>query len=297
MNPTADPILERLAATRPGRDEPPVSPDERRQILAAILSSEDLPASRGLPRLPRPALALLGGSVAATVALATALVGVVDDPRTPGRVAATPAPDGRSVVLDRVRLAVSEADGLILHVRTDHGTGVLWEAWFDPTEQQSRSRSSGLDGTPMYDHQFSPDGDGSRVRVVSYSDEAWWEYRTDRVVAHGWSAADIRRHLDAGTLVEVAKEQRDGRSELHLRWAPEEAPAGVRMQPGDLWVDASTYLPARSIGDDRGRRVTMDFEWLERTPENTSALHAPVPPGFRRLPGAPEAPAGGPGQG
>ena len=299
---TTNPTLERLAKLAPATEEDAmaaVSSEQRERLLRAIVSSDPSSsevAARPMRRARVPARAL---SVAAGIALAVAAVAVIDPgEQAPGRTSdAVEATPSRAIVLDRIRLAVASADELILHVRTDHGIGVMWDNWFDATTGRARSTSSTPRGAPMYDHEFGHDENGSWVRVVSHGERAWWEYRSDRFPAHGWSAEDIRKHLDEGTLVEVAREESAGRPEIRLRWAPENAPDGIRLQPGDLWVDASTYLPSRSTANDRGRTVTMQFEWLERSSENLRFLDAPVPDGFRQLDGAPADPPGTPGRG
>ena len=302
---TVPSTLERLAAVAPVTDadtRAAMSAEDRERLLESIVSSQPVgPAQYETVRRPvRRRLPAVAASAVAALVFAT-LGFVITRPHGPETGHTTGPPvrsaDSPSVVLDKVRLAVSTADSRILHVRTDPGNGVLWDAWFDGSSDRSRSMSSTPQGEPMYDHEFRRDEHGSWIRVVSYSDRAWWEYPHDRAITHGWSPEDIRAHLDRGTWFEVARQQKDGEEELHLRWAPENAPDGTRMQPGDLWVDASTYLPIRSAANDRGRAVTMHFEWLERSAENLRALEAPVPPGFRRLDGPPQESPGTAGQG
>ena len=296
--------LDRLAALAPvtADDTHDVMPlADRRALLARLLADETVAAGREHPSTRLRSLRWrVAASVAAGVAFAMIGVSALDtDHARPGGMTAAPAGAAHpeAFVLDRIRLAVSDAESLILRVRTDPGTGVLWDDWFDETGGRARSTSRTPEGAPMYDHEFGQDAEGFWVRVVSHNDRAWWEYRSDRLLTHGWSAADIRKHLDAGTLEQVSQGDGGGRGELQLRWAPEEAPDGVRLQPGDLWVDADTYLPLRSVVHDRGRTMTMQFDWLERTPEHLAGLDAPVPGSYRKLPGAPEAPAGEPGVG
>lgn len=290
--------LERLAGAHPA---PPheiraaVSLDERRRVLMEILSDDEA-VSESTRSAPLRRAVVRSLAAAAAVAVVAFAVGLTREP-SGGVPPVRRAVDPDAVVLDRIRLAVSEADTLILHVRTNYGTGVLWDAWFDDSTGRSRSMSSTLDGAPMYDHGFRPHQDGWVVRVVSHQDRAWWEYQSERFVSHGWSSDDIRGHLDAGTLEEVAREESGGRAELRLRWAPENAPSGARMQPGELWVDASTYLPVRSLAQDRGRTVTMEFEWLERSPSTEAFLEVNAPPGYPQLAGAPDYPADAPSQG
>ena len=302
---TTTPTLERLAAATPVTAEDTraaMSIEERELLLQSIVSSPwSAPKPlRNVTRFLRSRLPAVAVSTAAAVVFAT-FGFVISRPGEEGsgplsRPPAAPV-DSPSVVLDKVRLAVASAEARILHVRTDLGIGVLWDAWFDGSSDRSRSVSSTPQGEPMYDHEFRRDEHGSWIRVVSHGDRAWWEYAHDRPITHGWSPEDIRAHLDRGTLVEVAREHKNGKEELHLRWAPENAPHGTRLRPGDLWVDAATYLPIRSAANDRGRAVTMHFEWMERSPENLRFLEAPVPSGFRRLDGPPAESPGGAGLG
>ncbi|HEX9968634.1 MAG TPA: hypothetical protein VGB03_00720, partial [Acidimicrobiales bacterium] len=196
--------LRRLAQARPhiaDRTAEVVDNAERKALLASILAAdaEAVPVASP-PRRTRLLTALAAPALVGTAVVALVVAGSpsadrgapVDGPAT---TAAGP------VELEKVRLAVAAAEDLILYMKSDHGNGVLWEAWHDNVGRASRSTSLTMAGAPIYDHELRhpPEG-GLTVRVVSYQDRAWWTYSTeagpgDAETVHGLSAEDIRSQL------------------------------------------------------------------------------------------------------
>lgn len=268
--------IDRLAEVRP---DPTAIVDtgERERVLRTILAEPPTRARRRIPLLVRAAaVPAMVGALVVALSLGGSSPSEVQPPST------TAAP----TVLDRVKLAMAETDDLVLHVRTDFGNGVLWNAWHDDAGQRSRSQSTTMDGAPLYDHEMT----ASKVRVVSYKARAWWEYKVDEERGDkirfdgGLTAADIKAQLDDGTLEEVAEETLDGRAVLHLRWQPVDK-GTIRIAPGDLWVDAATHLPIRSVAQIDGKPpVRSDFEWLPRTAATEANLTLPLPAGFVHSP-------------
>lgn len=270
--------IERLAEVRP---EPTAIVDagERERLLRMIVAEPPTRVRRRVPLLVR---------AAAVPAMVGALVVALSLGGSPPAEVEPPSTTAAPTVLDRVKLAMAaaESDDLLLHVRSDFGNGVLWSAWHDATGERSRSTSTTMDGAPLYDHEMT----ASKVRVVSYKARAWWEYDVDEARGEkirfdgGLTAADIKAQLDDGTLEQVAEETVDGRAVLHLRWIPVEK-GNVRIAPGDLWVDAATHLPIRSVAQMDGKPpVRSDFEWLPRTAETEANLTMPLPAGFVHSP-------------
>jgi hypothetical protein len=302
--------VRRLADARPeaaGRTAELVGPDERDAVLRSIFLADDVPVDAPpaqVRRRVRLATALAAPALVGIVVVALLWAGTPSADRAPSP-GTTTAPAAAPVVLDRVRLAVAEADDLILHMKSDHGNGVLWEMWHDVVERRSRSTSTTPAGRPIYDHELRAlDTDRLTVKVVSYGDRAWWTYvtpaeRDGAKVAHGLSAADIRAQLADGTMEEIGPEALDGREVLHLRWMPHSKPGFVTV-PGDMWVDAVTYLPVRSVNHwgIKGEKSTRsEYEWLPRSASSTANLIAPVPAGFVQRAGAPDDPPGAVGVG
>lgn len=299
--------LRRLAEARPDiaeRTRDLVGPAERETLLASILATEEAAVPSPAQRRARLATAmaapaLVGAAVVAVVVAGTPSADVPAPVDGPATTAAAP------VVLNKVRLAVAAADELILHMRSDHGNGVLWESWHDTVDQTSRMTSLTMAGRPIYDHELREGlGDMMTVRVVSYNDRAWWTYTTspgrgDTKNVEGLLPDDIRSQLADGTLEEIGPATLDGREVLHLKWTPRSKP-GFVTRPGDMWVDASTYLPVRSVnrwGVNGEKSTRSEYEWFPRSAENLAKLTAPVPPGFVQRAGAPEEPVGAEGVG
>lgn len=311
---TTNPVR-RLADARPeaaGRTRDLVGPDERNAVLRSILLAADPPLAAASPARPRRrvrlATAVAGPALAGLVVVALVWAGTpatnrpsrTSGPTKPGATAA-----GEPVTLDRVRLAVTQADDLILHMKSDHGNGVLWETWHDVAEGRSRSTSTTPGGRPIYDHELRAMGtDQLTVKVVGYDVRAWWTYvtppeRDGAKVTYGPSAADIKSQLAEGTMERIGPGTLDGRDVLHLRWLPHSKPGFVTV-PGEMWVDAATYLPVRSVnywGIDGTRSTRSDYEWLPRSASSTANLTAPIPAGFVQRDGAPEDPPGAAGVG
>lgn len=302
--------LGRLAEARPeaaARTAELVTADERDAVLQAIFLAEAVPAAPTAParrrRRMRVATALAAPALAGLVVVALVWAGApsADGPSRP----AVPGESaGENVVLDRVRLAVAAADDLVLHMKSDHGNGVLWEAWHDTVDRHSRSTSLTLAGAPMYDHELRTGAEGTTVKVVSHGDRAWWTYvapqeRDGYRSTLGLLAEDIRAQLADGTLEEIGPETLDGRDVLHLRWVPESKP-GFLTVPGDMWVDVTTYLPVRSVnrwGVNGEKATRSDYEWLPRSAATLARLTAPVPAGFVQRSAAPTDPPGTQGVG
>jgi hypothetical protein len=58
----------------------------------------------------------------------------------------------------------------------------------------------------------------------------------------------------------------------------------LRTAAADLWVDSTTFLPVRMIGQKSPRDFTVTYEWLPRTAQNLARLELTPPAGFTEQP-------------
>jgi hypothetical protein len=128
--------------------------------------------------------------------------------------------------------------------------------------------------------------------------------QADPYAAANWKAT-IESGLKCGLFVATGKKQQiDGATAIEL--------VAGEGQGQQLWIDASSYLPARVVVYDgmaagpsspvkRAQvEFQIDFRWLAPTPANLAQLDVPVPTGFRFVPKpgpAPPAPAKTPAPG
>ena len=274
--------LDRLASTRPKVPHPDqvVTPVEKDRLLASIIA---LP-----PERVRPEAHQVQRAIAMAAAASVAIVGLAyvtesdagrDSPALPSR---ETLPAG---TLDKIKLAVSRAEGGVVHVRSDFGNGVLWETWLDDASGRWRSVSSTPDGRLLYEHQI--DGDDGSVIVVSHGERAWWSYQAPEMrepVKLFLTPSEIRARLDDGSLEHVGNEISDGRQLLHLRGPAQEKAPGVYTAAMDMWVDADTYLPARYVATMRnGSTMSTAYDWLPASENNVAQTTLVVPPGYRHL--------------
>lgn len=273
--------LDRLASARPRvpRPDDVLGPGERDRLLRSITASPPERLRVGHP--VRSGIAMAAAVSVAIVGLASLTASDADrQPRT--------SPSDESVAtgtLERIKLAVSRAEGGVVHVRSDFGNGVLWETWLDDDSGRWRSASSTPDGRLLYEHQV--DGDNGTVIVVSHTERAWWSYQAPEMRGQAklfLTPEEIRARLNEGSLEQAGEETTGGRRLLRLRGAAQEKAAGVYTAAIDLWVDGETYLPARYVASTpNGSTMSAAYEWLPASDDNVAQATLVVPPEYRRL--------------
>ncbi len=194
-----------------------------------------------------------------------------------------------AAITHRASAALTNLDGLVLHTRETRtrptASGAVtdvYDTWSDRGDPEHSRAMYSVNGHPVYDIQT--DSAAPSERFVDYGKHTWYEGPTiDYSNRHllGTTPGRIRQQLDAGGLALVGHETIDGRDTLHL------SRNDIAPLAGELWVDATTYLPVRSsnaIG-------TTDYEWLARTARSRSKLVPGVPPAFTFGGLPPETPA------
>ena len=278
--------MTRLAAARPAiatRTNELSSPLERARVLESILFFDAGHVSpRSAPRRPRLRRSLL--PVAAAVATLLAVTVATDDSSRGGpQIGTGPSAAPAPTVVDRIELALISHHDSVVRIESDHGNGVVWETWVDSDEDRWRSLSRRADGRSLYEHEISGDDSHISAVVVNHEERTWWTYAGpgERAGVPHPTPDEIRAHLAEGRLEEVGRTA----EEIHLRSRPVEkrADAQVLVAVGDLWVDATTFLPRRSSVTAGGTSSTARYTWLPRTEESVASTRLTVPPGYRQL--------------
>lgn len=219
------------------------------------------------------------GTATAVIVATTPATTTSNQPQAAGNHAAEPIP-ARNVafITRRAAAALANVDDMVLHTRetrtrtTPSGTVTeIYDTWSDRGDPEHSRSMYTRDGTPIYDIQT--DSAASSETLVDHLTRTWYRSPTiDYSHRHllGSTPDNIRQRIESGGLTLVSHETIDGHDTVHLT-RTDTAPLA-----GDLWIDATTYLPVRStnpIG-------TTDYEWLDRNPTTRSLLVPVVPPGF-----------------
>ena len=190
----------------------------------------------------------------------------------------------------------------IVHTVTNLDDGTVQDTWSDVAGMRMVS-SDGPVGAPTRTSQESVDGDRLVFLNVDYARHVWWRDTLARPgkpvvgvilgVPYG-DPASIRADLAGGSLVLVGTEQVAGHATEHLRLTVNAG--GKAVVAEDLWVDSTTFMPVRLVGQKGPFHFTVSYEWLPRTAENLARLELTPPAGFAEKPhggkdGAPASPA------
>jgi hypothetical protein len=172
--------------------------------------------------------------------------------------------------------------------------GGVTVTWSDAATNRTRF-STTVNGVPGLDVAKFPGPSGvPRELWVDHGTRSWWEESLANIVplqpgpgTRYMDSADpgaIRDAIVAGDLRVLGHERLDGRDTLHLRLDPPARNAGESYL--DVWVDASSYLPARLVlfPSSGISRLTDTISWLPRTAGNLANLDFAPPAGYTHLP-------------
>ncbi|GAA2388082.1 hypothetical protein [Dactylosporangium salmoneum] len=262
----------------------------RGRMRAATAGVEAGPALAGAVRRrhARQTLALRAAialPLAAVVATAGALATTGGDHAPPAAGAGSGAPQGGALrdvafVTAQTGAALARADDYVRVVTWKAGAGETWRSSVDGGTHRERKDVSGAAGPMRSMLARGTLATGAYLLVVDYQHRAWWDTATPPT-GRSADAGVVRqlmwpnpyedpRHilvlLDAKRLRLVGPEAVGGHETLHL---------SATDGSTDLWVDGATYLPVRQTG-----ALTVDYEWLPRTPENLARFELAAPDGF-----------------
>lgn len=294
MNEFDDTELGRRLHTRLHRETSAIEP--RSSLIQAVRSAHRHQVRR------RRLLGATAAVVAVGAAGAFALTGPVGTPAAPTSSQGAAAPPMVQVgyVTTRTTEALGDVDDKIQawrevqHSKADNST-LTYAGWFDP--QSGRERLDELDATgkatTTYLKAWPLDGTSVRrhvpgiaadVTVVDHPKRQWrkttFAAATDPngtgapavPSSENLTPALIEKALNQGGVELVGTEKIDGADVLHLRTA--------RPYHFDIWVDADSYLPVRTMSEGPKARQTFDFQWLPRTPENVKRTVLSTPAGY-----------------
>lgn len=174
----------------------------------------------------------------------------------------------------------------IVHTVTSLDDGTVQDTWSDVSGMRMVS-SDGPVGAPTRTSQESVDGDRLVFLTVDYARHVWWRdsVSAPEKVAPGvilgvpyGDPNSIRTDLAGGSLVVVGTEQVAGHATEHLRLTVNAG--GKAVVAEDLWVDSTTFMPVRLVGQKGPFHFTVSYEWLPRTPQNLARLELTPPAGF-----------------
>lgn len=195
-------------------------------------------------------------------------------------------------------------------LRTTRGGRVSrLQIWEDDAEGAHRvTGSKGVNG-PALDYSASIVGDEVVEISIDHASKTWRESSSSLETTTRASKADCQRSDNIGleaqgghcvltgnairqasqngqpAFLVLGREKVAGKDTLHLQRA-----GAIREQygPQDLWVDPNTYQPVRSVQEFSGADGSMtvstqiDYEFLDRTPDNLALLKAKIPSGYSR---------------
>jgi hypothetical protein len=254
-----------------------------------------VPGRRGRARRLVPAA--VGGAVAAA---AVAAVAVANPGGTGAKPAATPeSPSSSSSVRNAVLAAfdANAGDMAYAHVviTTRGEPTMVVDLWQSPstvatgTRVHRRSRITFGDRLQQDVGMIWTEPAGSsayKKRVtgelidVEYDSKTWSDQKATSITsAPVYGADQVRKEIAQGYL------HVDGPTTVSGKKAIKLSLQGVHGNTSTVWVDASTYLPIKSVSQSSGRTtqtITTDYQMLPSTPSNMASLNVPVPAGFTR---------------
>jgi hypothetical protein len=218
--------------------------------------------------------ATLASAGLSAIVAATAVVAITMNGITPSR---TSPNTGLPVVLtaaDVQRNAASAFDDeILMHVTTTAGgSGQVNQIWvdlvtgnlyrFDDTRQVWIAVSHGTATMTEVDKQRH-----TWSRTV-YQDAKSIERALDN------RAASVRSELKNGHFTLVGHDTIAGIDTLHLH---------TDADREDIWVDATTFRTIRETVAVAPGPITVDFQWLDRTPDQLARFTVTIPAGYTRL--------------
>ena len=298
--------LERLAGARPQQIYNPadlVDDEKRTRLIDSIVSTRQRARSARWVTMT----IVLPTALASTAALTAVVVAHVSPPpdRAPARAGAPtsaskppPAPDMRDVsyVVNRVTAAVADSRRLIEHHTVtwqgcSHETWIAFSAAGLPQERDRMTCGGRLtqDSTIRF-----ADRSHGLMKWISYPDRAWasatWDIGDDdpaSALSSAETASELAQDLAGGRVELLGTEHINGRAVLHLRTVPLPGDPTPVQYRGSVWVDASTYLVARTVEYKHRLPIQNDYAWLPRTPADLAVFTMSVPSGFRHNPKLP----------
>lgn len=124
---------------------------------------------------------------------------------------------------------------------------------------------------------------------VEYDSKTWSDQKATQVAGGVFGVQEVRNEIAQGYL------HVDGRTTVGGQQAIKLSLRGVPGDDSTVWVDASTYLPIKSVSImTNGARgtTTATYQMLPPTPANLASLNVPVPTGFTRTATPPAHPHG-----
>ena len=239
----------------------------------------------------RAALAAGAACVASAVLVASATAALSGQRVLPGQSGVKTV----AYVLSRVRSAVGTARADVLEVRSQLGNGWSYTAWFDPATGKSRVDEQPPAGGPVFfyfrwsrtiivDYQ-------ARTYVTGHLSAPMRQLLLPVTVSWGGLAAlptpaVIRRALASGSFRLVGVDTVHGQRLLHYRGTdklPSLGPADGGYHTLDIWINAATYLPVKSVTGvgPYTPRMRSTFTWLPATRQNLAVFTPQIPTGFR----------------
>jgi hypothetical protein len=279
--------------------------DELRRRVGGVTWEPAL-LDRALERHTRRQLRRRTTMAAVTLSVAAAVIaGAVTVALSSGRPAgARSSVQTVAYVVNRARSAVDAARTEILEVHSRLSNGWSYTAWLDPQTGNIRIDASPPAGRPIRYYASN-----SHAVMINYQTKT---YARQPFVAPGlglrpglmllslfpvsvtWgdlggsipSAAAIRHQLATGTFRPIGAVIVHGQRLLHLRGVgklPELRPFGGGYRALDMWISATTFLPAISITGEGpyAPRMNSTFTWLPATQENRAVFAPEVPAGFK----------------
>jgi outer membrane lipoprotein-sorting protein len=116
----------------------------------------------------------------------------------------------------------------------------------------------------------------TEIIFVQYGNRTWSD--TTAQVASQTPAAslhELRESIATGDFTAARKTELNGQTVLELT-------AHTDADKESVWVDPATYLPVRTLSDNAGVKIQVDYGFLPPTPANMAKLKATIPPGFTR---------------
>lgn len=319
--------MEMLAQARPASLDPRPDPARRASDIAAALSvgqpepAATAPATRRhharRTRAVRPSRKLAAGAGLTALVTATVAAFVVVSANhgqvtvDHGRANADRGQViGKASLRTAVLAALDTASGQIGYVRTTTSangrTDGVAESWTYPWLPQTGQEVRNL--TRIHDpRHLSDPGDYAETETiyrqpaaanttvkaeiieVLFKQRKWYEQQALwSGPQQAQSPSYIRQQIAAGQFTVAGKAEIDGRQSIKLI-IHEPADPGLQLD-GTLWVDATTYLPLRSVIKSVGTRpggqldltTVNDMSYLAPTAANLAKVQISIPPGFTR---------------
>ena len=120
----------------------------------------------------------------------------------------------------------------------------------------------------------------NEIIFVQYGNRTWSD--TTALVASQTPAAglqELRESIATGDFTAARKTELNGQTVLEL--TAHYSDAGKKSEQ-TVWIDPATYLPVRTLSDEAGTKIQVDYGFLPPTPANMAELKATIPPGFTR---------------